>query len=212
MTRPPAIVVSESVGATIPAISGYGEFEIDIERVLRTALPPFLDSVTPAPLTPSAINALPPRAKGAYMLLLEAHPVYVGKTDTRHGFRDRLNRHAFSVRHRVGLDPLKVSFKAARIMVFSAFDVEAILIAELRRMDSSALRWNDSGFGSNDPGRRRDGQEPAFFDREFPVDVNQSLDDMPPGSQTAAEALQRLKASTLTCCATKGIPTLMRPR
>lgn len=129
------------------------------------------------------------------MLLLDDHPVYAGKTDTRHGFRDRLTRHTFSVQHRVGLDPARVRFKAVRIMVFSAFDVEAILIAQLRRLDSAALRWNDSGFGSNDPGRRRDDQEPADFDQEFPVDIDRPLDDMISDEQKVVEALRQLKVA-----------------
>lgn len=66
-------------------------------------------------------------------------------------------------------------------MVFSNFDVEAILIDELRRRDPEALRWNFSGFGSNDPGRNREDQEPAIFDRERPVDIDHPLDFLESG-------------------------------
>lgn len=85
--------------------SGYGEFEIDIEDVLRKTLPPFFSRITPAPLQTESVREVPPGAKGAYLLLYEGEIVYAGKTDTRHGFRDRLGRHAESVRHRTGLDP-----------------------------------------------------------------------------------------------------------
>ena len=128
-------------------------------------------------------------------MLLHGHDVvYAGKTDTRHGFRDRLGRHSESIQHRVGLDPGKMAFKAVRIMVFSAFNVEAILIARIRADTPGALPWNDSGFGSNDPGRRRDGQEPAKFDKWFSVDIDRSL-EVPAGKQTIAELPRRAKSS-----------------
>jgi hypothetical protein len=181
---------------------GYGEYEIDIEEILRQGLPAFFASVAPAPLTNANVNAIPVRAKGAYMLLRDGHPVYAGKTDTQHGFRDRLGRHFFTVQHRIGLDPARISFKAVRIFVFSSFDVEALLIEEIRRSDSTALKWNDSGFGSNDPGHNREGQEPANFDKEFPVDIDRPLDFLAPGAaMTVHEALLQLK---------KGLPYLLR--
>jgi hypothetical protein len=189
--------MSTSAPLTVPpavASPGYGEYEIDIEEILRQGLPAFFASVPRAPLTAATVNAIPARAKGAYMLLLDGHPVYAGKTDTRHGFRDRLGRHAFTVQHRRGLDPARLTFKAVRILVFSSFDVEAILIQETRRADPTALRWNFSGFGSNDPGRNRDAQEPAEFDIEFPVDIDRPLPDMATGEMSAGDALRRAKA------------------
>ena len=46
---------------------GYVEYEIDIERVLRSDLPGVLERVPLAPLTLEGINAIPPGAKGAYV-------------------------------------------------------------------------------------------------------------------------------------------------
>lgn len=181
---------------------GYGEYEIDIEEILRQGLPAFFATVASAPLTAANVERIPMRAKGAYMLLLDGHPVYAGKTDTRHGFRDRLGRHHFTVQHRIGLDPARISFKAVRILVFSSFDVEALLIQETRKSDPTALRWNDSGFGSNDPGRNREIQEPADFDKEFPVDIDRPLDILSPGTtMTVHDALVRMK---------DGLPYLLR--
>ncbi|HVG62099.1 MAG TPA: hypothetical protein VNA24_26280, partial [Hyalangium sp.] len=172
------------------------------EEILRRGLPAFFASVAPAPLTDANVNAIPERTKGAYMLLLDGHPVYAGKTDTQKGFRDRLGRHFFTVQHRIGLDPARISFKAVRIFVFSSFDVEALLIEETRRSDATALKWNDSGFGSNDPGHNREGQAPANFDKEFPVDIDRPLDFLAPGAaMTVSDALQQLK---------KGLPYLLR--
>jgi len=156
-------------------LSGYVEYEIDVEKVLRQELPGVVARAAIAPLTPQAIAALPEKAKGAYVLFEDGHPVYAGKTDTRHGFRSRLAKHHNTIQARQGLDPARIGFKAVRIMVFSNFDVEAILIKELREKDPTALRWNFSGFGSNDPGHNREAQEPADFDKERPVDIDKAI-------------------------------------
>ncbi|HVI99625.1 MAG TPA: GIY-YIG nuclease family protein [Sphingomonas sp.] len=172
---------------------GYVEYEIDIERVLRGDLPRIVDGIDPAPLTAASVNAIPEGAKGAYVLLLDGYPVYAGKTDTRHGFRDRLNRHAYSIQNRKNLDPDTISFKAIRILVFSNFDVEAILIDEMRKADKAALSWNYSGFGSNDPGHRREGQQPAEFDVQYPVNIDRPLHLVRPGQYQLLPLLVRLK-------------------
>lgn len=187
---------SQTAAATIIDLEpkGYVEYEIDIERVLRGDLPGVLERMELAPLTKAALLAIPEGAKGAYVLFENGHPVYAGKTDTRHGFRDRLGRHAFTIQHRQNLEPANISFKAIRILVFSNFDVEAILIDSLRKADRSALRWNDSGFGSNDPGHRRETQEPAAFDVEHPIDIDRSL-GLASGEYPALQLLVMLKDS-----------------
>jgi hypothetical protein len=187
------VAAAEPVSARQP---GYGEFEIDIEEVLRQTLPSALMQVEAAPLNQAAVNRVPLGAKGAYMLFLHEDRVYAGKTDTRHGFRERLSRHAQSVQHRVGLNPADVHFKALRILVFSAFDVEAILINEVRRLYPNALRWNDSGFGSNDPGRKRDDGEPADFDKKFPIDIDIELQGISTEDLTVSRLLRAAKAAS----------------
>lgn len=186
---------SQTAAATIINVEpkGYVEYEIDIEKVLRTELPGVLERIASAPLTADAVQAIPEGSKGAYVLFENGHPVYAGKTDTRHGFRDRLNRHAFTIQHRRNLDPSTISFKAIRILVFSNFDVEAILIGALRKADAGALRWNDSGFGSNDPGHNRETQEPADFDKERPVDIDRPLDWLEPREWDVLPLLVALK-------------------
>jgi hypothetical protein len=147
--------LADRIAATCPqpvsaSFPGYGEYEINVEQVLREELPDAFSMVPEAPLNPDFIGRIPLGYKGAYILFYDRIPVYAGKTDTRHGFRDRLLRHSKSVQHRVNLDPARMSFRALRIMVFSAFDVEAILISEMRSRNQAYLSWNDSGFGSND--------------------------------------------------------------
>ena len=188
---------SQTPAATVidAAPKGYVEYEIDIERVLRNDLPDVLDQVPVAPLTPASVLAVPAGAKGAYVLFENGHPVYAGKTDTRHGFRDRLTRHASTIQHRQALDPTTIGFKAIRILVFSNFDVEAILIDALRKADRTALLWNDSGFGSNDPGHNRETQEPADFDKDRPIDIDRPLTFLKPGVIGTFELLLALKSN-----------------
>ena len=144
-------------------------------------------------LSQENVDKLPQGAKGAYMLFHREVPVYAGKTDVRHGFRNRLGRHWYTLQHRRGIDIDDVGFKAVRIMVFSNFDAEAILIQELRRQNPKHLAWNDSGFGSNDPGRNREGQEPAEFDVQFPIDIDKRLGVIPPGSHNLRDLLVSVK-------------------
>ncbi len=56
-----------------------------------------------------------------------------------------------------------------------------------------SLSWNNSGFGSNDPGRNRDGQRPANFDQEFPVNIDFVVPDFPKVPLTIPAALDALK-------------------
>lgn len=185
----------ETSAATIidSELKGYVEYEIDIEKVLRNELPTVVARINLAPLTAASVNAIPEGAKGAYVLFVDGHPVYAGKTDTRHGFRDRLNRHAFTIQNRRNLDPSKIAFKAIRILVFSNFDVEAILIDAMRKADEKALAWNDSGFGSNDPGHNREGQQPADFDISYPINIDRQLHLVEAGSYAVLPLLIALK-------------------
>jgi len=147
----------------------------------------------PSPLTAENVLALPERARGAYMLLLDQTPVYVGKTDSNHGFRDRLSRHFYTVQQRRGLNPAAISFRAVRILVFSNFDVEAILISRLRGADRTGLAWNTTGLGSNDPGHRRETQAPGPFDLLYPIRIDIPVDIATAGSQRVLDVLVSMK-------------------
>src|SRR4051812_27375677 len=106
--------------------------------------------MTGATLLPENVGQLP-EAQGVYQLSLDGVVVYIGKTDADAGLKNRLTRHSYSIQQRSNLDPSHVTFKAVRVYVFTAMDLETQLIRHY-----GGASWNSSGFGSNDPGRNRD--------------------------------------------------------
>lgn len=114
-----------------------------------------------------------PEEQGVYQLFLDGTLVYVGKTDAEAGLNKRLARHARKIHHRHGLDPGRVSFKAVRVYVFTAMDLEQQLIKHYQHKNI-ALDWNMSGFGANDPGRERDTTKlkAGHFDLNYPINID----------------------------------------
>ena len=179
------------------AIPGYDEFEFDLPEALLKRLIDALDDVLPTPLTAEALAHLP-EVQGVYQLFLKRGDdrldrVYIGKTDSEAGLKKRLLKHARKVRHRVGLEPEAVYFKALRVFVFTAVDLETQLIKHYGGV--KAVEWNGSGFGANDPGRERDTTKykPKHFDAQFPIDIDRPLDAEFPSEGSAAELLKALK-------------------
>jgi Eco29kI restriction endonuclease len=169
---------------------GFYEFEFDLPDALLSSLVKIFDGMDGAPLLPVNVSELP-EAQGVYQLLLGGEVVYIGKTDAEAGLKNRLGRHAYSIQHRLNLDTEKVTFKAVRVFVFTAMDLETQLISHY---GSSA--WNFSGFGSNDPGRNRDNTrlKTEGFDATYPIDIDRQLDIEWPEHPTAAQIVTRLKA------------------
>jgi len=153
--------------------SGYADFEFDLPDALLTHLIRVLDGLETAPLTAARLADIPD-AQGVYQLFLDGELVYIGKTDAEAGLRKRLERHAFKIQHRRNLDPGQISFKAVRIFVFTAIDLETQLIKHYAR---GGTRWNNRGFGANDPGRRRDWTRvrQTNFDAVYPIDLDRDL-------------------------------------
>ena len=170
---------------------GFRDFEFDLPGALLVHLVRVLDGMEAGPLTAAGLQSVP-EAQGVYQLFLDGRLVYIGKTDAESGLLKRLVRHSFKIQHRRELDPARVTFKAVRIYVFTAMDLETQLIRHYTGEDGTA--WNGSGFGSNDPGRKRDTGDPGRFDTDFPIDIDRSLDVPVTGTRTAAEVLAQLKA------------------
>ena len=171
---------------------GYREFEFDLPGALFQNLISILDSMTPAPLTTEALSGVP-EAQGVYQLFLDGRLVYIGKTDAEAGLFKRLARHTKKTMHRHNLSPDRVAFKAVRIFVFTAMDLETQLIKYYKDSGEGSA-WNGSGFGANDPGRERDTSAPSRFDRDYPIDFDRPLGISFAGTSTAAEVAARLKS------------------
>lgn len=173
--------------------TGYKEFEFDLPGALLAKLVRVFENLEPAVLTPEAASNIP-EEQGVYQLLGDcssaAKPLYVGKTDAEAGLQKRLIRHASKIQDRVGLDPNTILFKAVRVFVFTAVDLETQLIKHY-----GGTAWNGSGFGSNDPGKERDTTKykPEHFDTIFPIDIDRPLTFSVPISTRAADVLKVLK-------------------
>jgi len=198
-TPAPAAAPSGSEGAIAavaasPTVSqpvAYAEFELDLTRALLENLPPILGALPPATLTKAHVLSLPEAAQGVYMLLEDGTPMYIGKTDAAHGFKNRLYRHFLTLSARKNIDLTRVTFKAVRIMVFTTVNVEATLIKHF--LGENKMAWQNSGFGSNDPGHNRENQEPSDFDKLHPVNIDMPLEFIRPEQTSAFELLLRLK-------------------
>jgi len=170
----------------------YTEFEFDRPSALLKQLVAVLNDLETAPLSNAALRVVP-EEQGVYQLFLDARLVYVGKTDAQAGLHSRLARHAKKILYRHGLDPMRVSFKAVRIFVFTAMDLEADLIRHYGGV--KAIGWNGSGFGSNDPGRKRDttNVKASNYDAVFPIDIDREMAFAIEDGETASSALSRMK-------------------
>lgn len=173
-------------------ISGYVEFEFDLPDSLLRELVGVLDR-TPSALLNAEIVGEIPEEQGVYQLLLDDRIVYIGKTDAEAGLHKRLSRHCKKILYRKNLDPRRVTFKAIRVFVFTAVDLETSLIRHYGGV--GGLEWNGSGFGSNDPGRRRDKTvvDPTNYDAQYPIDIDKQLAFGIDGLETANSAASRLK-------------------
>ncbi|MBB3268555.1 hypothetical protein FHW79_006230 [Azospirillum sp. OGB3] len=173
-------------------VPGYSEFEFDLPSALLRNLVTILDAMRPAPLHAGHVKPVP-EEQGIYQLFLDDTLVYVGKTDAEAGLNKRLTRHSLKIQHRCNLDPRRVSFKAARIFVFTAVDLETDLIRHYG--GTKGLAWNGSGFGSNDPGRERDttNNKPENFDYQYPIDIDRSVQIHASPSDSVADYLARLR-------------------
>ncbi|WGJ14992.1 GIY-YIG nuclease family protein [Methylocapsa sp. D3K7] len=171
---------------------GFVEFEFDLPDALLTSLVDVFAHMEGAALV--AVNVAEiPEAQGVYQLLLRDQIVYIGKTDAEAGLRKRLERHARTIQHRRNLHPAEVAFKAVRVFVFTAMDLEAQLIRHYGNV--APVPWNFSGFGSNDPGRERDTTNirPEGFDALYPIDIDRDLDIVLPSTAQASTIITAMK-------------------
>lgn len=170
----------------------FRDLEFDLPSALLRELVVLFEEMTPAVL--SKQNVLPlADGQGVYQLFHRNELVYIGKTDNEAGLRKRLLRHCEKIRARLNLVADEVFFKAVRIYVFTAMDLEGALIQHYKA--AAGISWNNSGFGSNDPGRNRDHSalKDTHFDSLYPVNLDYPVTVLTDKESTAASLLTQLK-------------------
>jgi hypothetical protein len=176
-------------------IDGFRTLEFDLPTALLQQVITIFDGMDAASLSPND-TALIPNAQGVYQLFHCGKLVYVGKTDAQAGLRLRLTRHAWNIKSRHNLDVSEMEFKAVQVLVFSAMDLETSLISHYRRKRQPPV-WNGSGFGNNDPGRRRDTTvlKQDGFDALYPINIDVEIVVGWQAGASAQTALSSLSAA-----------------
>ena len=181
---------------------GYSELEFDLPNALLQAILDRLDTIATGPLTGPGVSRLP-EEQGIYALYLKdpLRLVYIGKTDSDSGLKHRLARHAQKLVGRQNIGPGDVEFRAVRLFVFTAMDIESALIGHYGGVKS--VPWNGSGFGSNDPGKERDTTtyKADHWDTQYPILLDQCFVNLVPGTHNISDVMRDLKA---------GLPFILR--
>lgn len=174
---------------------GFAELEFDLPGALLKAILQRIENIEAADLTVANMSDIP-EEQGVYALYLKNSQqlVYIGKTDSEAGLKHRLTRHARKLIGRCNITSADVQFKAIRLYVFTAMDLEYALIQHHGGV--SQVAWNNSGFGSNDPGKERDttNYKPDHWDTQYPIDLDHVFVQFEPGDYSVAEVMSRLKA------------------
>ncbi len=178
----------------MPSRSFVEELEFDLPSALIGQLVKLFGEM-PAGVLNTTNLSMAEETQGVYQLFMHGELVYIGKTDSDAGLKNRLIRHSQKIASRQNLDPQSVTFKAVRIYVFTAMDLEALLIDHYKKIQGG-IAWQHSGFGANDPGRQRDTSKVkgTHFDALYPIDLNVQVQiDAQPPTMPVSEVLQQLK-------------------
>lgn len=178
----------------MPTRECFEELEFDLPSALLSQLVTLFDEMPEGPLEAATVQGIDD-AQGVYQLFFNGTLVYIGKTDAQAGLRARLLRHSIKIRSRRNLAHDTIGFKAVRVFVFTAMDLEELLIKHYKDSPTPPV-WNLSGFGSNDPGRNRDHTvlKDGHFDKSYPIDLDLVVElATADGWASAAEVLAQLK-------------------
>ena len=170
-------------------------FDFDLPGAVTEQLERRLQSMPSSTLTEETLKDLAQFQdqnkiqQGVYQLLLGEEIVYVGKAGDVH---ERLRQHFEKLRGRQKLEMKDVRFRCLLLHGnWSTSANEGLLIAHYKAKEH--CKWNSSGFGTKDDGRERDGTEPNWFDREYPINADYSCGEVP-DQITVRELLATLKA------------------
>jgi len=172
----------------------FDVFDFDLPGAVTEQLERRLQSMPSSTLTEQALKNLADfqqqhkLKQGVYQLLLSHQVVYVGKAID---VRGRLEQHFWKLRGRQKLQMGDVGFRCLLLRGnWSTSANEDLLVA--RYKDKGQCQWNGAGFGPKDVGRERDGTEPSWFDREYPINADYECPDIP-DRITLGELLRSLK-------------------
>ena len=163
------------------------EFQLDLARAITEQLIEQFNQIDPSPIAQDALQSAK-QEPGVYQLFLNGELVYVGKSDKNLLYRLDRHRRTLTARKNISID--QMSFKGMHLdKNWSTLTTEAQLIAHFGNTP-----WNNSGFGSNDPGRNRDQSalKEDHFDTLYPIDVDFTT-DVQAGDTNARQLLGALK-------------------
>ncbi len=153
-----------------------------------------LEGLTATALTLEALRSLADfqvkhdMRSGVYVLYLDGKAVYAGKADD---VVDRLQQHLEKIRGRVILAQQEIGYKALVLDEnWSTSANEGLLISHYKT--KGECEWNGAGFGPKDVGKRRDGQEPNWFDKQYPINTDWKIDSLE-DKTTLREVLAAMK-------------------
>jgi hypothetical protein len=168
---------------------GCKQFDLNLAKAVVEQMVAAFESLVPVALD-SANTAALPAAPGVYQLLHKHSLVYVGQAaDT---LQARLERHRTTLSGRRGIAIDDMQYRALVVnRNWSTLATEQALLSHYG--DSPA--WNNSGFGSNDPGRNRDqtAEKPGHFNVQFPINIDCPADPSVLNASHAHLVLARLK-------------------
>ncbi len=160
-------------------------FKLSITKALTTQLAESLDRLDAEPLTPENLANLDGRP-GVYQLYAGSDLVYVGSAEN--SLPQRLAQHRRKLSGRQKIDLATVTYTALYV------DEDMTVLAPEKQLtnmfkEQGLCGWNTSGFGMNDPGRKRDTTVwPAdHFDVRYPIRL-----DYRPGIDTRDWPLSKL--------------------
>jgi hypothetical protein len=161
-----------------------GLFEFDIAGPLFEQMCLDLDRLSPLPLDEANLSDVA-KKPGVYALHHAGQLVYVGKADRN--ARGRLRKHRKQLHGRIGIGPDDISFRCLHFAhTWDPFQPEAALIDRYHPV------WNRTGFGPNDPGRKRDHTDlkANHWHVLYPLDPSYVCDGVPSGDYDVLELLR----------------------
>ncbi len=167
------------------------EFDFQLARAILEQLVESFESLDVGQLSVENLRAVAHR-QGIYQLFLNGVLVYIGKADM--DLSDRLTRHMYTLSGRCGIDIGDCGFKGLYVHHnWAAAAHEDALI----KFFQDQCEWNNSGFGSNDPGRERESTKykPTHFDSRFPINLDWAT-PLPGGEYQIDDLLQKLKEAS----------------